>query len=91
MTLTHEAASEPYTDLRAHLFERVGTPTTPTELVDAVARQVFGTPLSPEASQPFFEYVTDGVDKLALDAHMLATKTPTLFGLMLASPLFQWR
>ena len=91
MTLTHEAASEPYTDLRAHLFERVGTPSTPTELVDAVARQVFGTPLSPEASQPFFDYLTDGLDKLALDEHMLATKTPTLFGLMLASPLFQWR
>ena len=91
MTLTHEAASEPYTALRGHLFERIGEPTTPAELVDAVARQVFGTALSEEASRPFLEYLTDGTDKLALDEHMLATKTPTLFGLMLASPLFQWR
>lgn len=91
MTLTHEAASEPYTDLRAHLFERLGDPRSPGELVDAVARQVFGDVLPDAARQTFIEYVTDGQDKLVLDARMLATKTPTLFGLMLASPLFQWR
>jgi uncharacterized protein (DUF1800 family) len=91
MTLTSEAASEPYTDLRGHLFERIGDPRTPADLVDAAARQVFGDVLPDEARRAFIEYVTEGDDKAALDTHALATKTPTLFGLMLASPLFQWR
>lgn len=91
MTLTHEASSEPSTDLRGQLFERIGTPTTPAELVDAVAIQVFGVVLPEDARAPFLEYVTNGNDEMPLDARMLATKAPTLFGLMLASPLFQWR
>ena len=91
MTLTHEAASEPYTDLRTDLFNRIGTPGSAADLVDAVARQVFGTTLPDDQRALYVDFVTDGNDKFALDDHLIATKTPTLFGLMLASPAFQWR
>ena len=91
MMLTNEAASEPYTDLRTRLFERIGTPETASDLVDAVAEQVFGMPLPDDQRQSYIEFVTDGNEQFALDDHLIATKTPTLFGLMLASPAFQWR
>jgi len=104
MALTHGAYEDFYGDsysLSANLHERIGQPTTVGDLVDAVAEQIFGAPLAGPARADFVAYVTDdaGDDGTALTdpaetavtPHTLARKLASLYGLMLASPAFQWR
>jgi hypothetical protein len=92
MTLTHTAWSEPDSGIDNHLIERIGTPQTVGALVDAVAMQVFATRLPDDSRSIFIGYVTeDGNPDRALDARIVAEKLGTLYGLMLASPLYQWR
>ncbi|MFZ1395459.1 MAG: DUF1800 domain-containing protein [Candidatus Promineifilaceae bacterium] len=96
MALTHGAYEDFYGDsysLAANLHERIGQPATVGELVDAVAEQIFGAPLVGEARADFVAYVTDdaGDDGTAVTPHTLARKLASLYGLMLASPAFQWR
>lgn len=92
MALTHIAWSEGDNGLDAHLNERIGTPQNVGQLVDAVSMQVFATRLPDDSRSTFITYVTDdGNPDRPLDAHIIASKLGTLYGLMLASPLYQWR
>lgn len=92
MDLTHRARSQQDTGMISRLHERISEPQTAGELVDQVAMQVFAARL-PEAERArFVAYVTDdaGADT-PVTSHMLGNKLGTLFGLMLASPMYQWR
>ncbi len=81
---------------RSQLHQRIpppgetGGPATAIELVDATARQVFGAPLSAEASGPFLDYLGATHPAAPLDARTFTKKMPVLMGLMLASPQYQW-
>ncbi|MCA0457281.1 MAG: DUF1800 family protein [Chloroflexi bacterium] len=91
MDLTHRAYSEDY-PVTTELYERMGNPQTVGELVDNVAAQVFGVPLVGDARSPFINYVAEDGDEAApVDEFVIANKLGTLYGLMLASPLYQWR
>lgn len=94
MRLTHSAYEDPFESGwglgTTQLLERIGEPATAVALVDTVAAQVFGAPL-PNPT-PFVDYVTDGGDKnMPVTPHLLARKLASLYGLMLASPQYQWR
>lgn len=92
MQLSHEAYSEKDSGLDTHIRERIGDPTIAGELVDAVSAQVFGVPIRSGEYGTFVNYVTDGGDEnTPVTALMLAEKLGTLYGLMLASPAYQWR
>jgi uncharacterized protein (DUF1800 family) len=97
MRLTHGAYSDPF-DLgegmvRTEIFERVGVTKTVGDFVDAVAEQVFGTALTGADRQFFVEYVLDGGDDAdtKMTTRLSSRKLGSLYGLMLASPLYQWR
>ncbi len=81
---------------RSELHRRIpppgaeGGPATAGDLVDAVARQVFGAPLSADARAPFLDYLGAAHPGAPLDARTFAKKMPVLMGLMLASPQYQW-
>jgi len=81
---------------RSQLHERIpppgapGGPATAGELVDAVARQVFGAPLDAASRQPFLDYLGAASPDAPLTAHVFTKKMPILMGLMLASPQYQW-
>ncbi len=95
MQLTHGAHEDVYDSsygLSTALHERIGNPETAVQLVDAVATQVFGVPLTGAVQAAFVAYVTDGGSgETAVTPHLLSRKLASLFGLMLASPSFQWR
>ncbi len=92
MEVTHHAYSEPDRIMTTQFYERVGDSKTVGELVDRVASQVFGAPLSAEVIAPFLKYVSeDGNPDTPLDEFIIASKLGTLYGLMLASPMYQWR
>lgn len=94
MRLTHGAQSDPEWGYGLHtdLFARIGTPATVSALVEAISEQVFGAPLLPSAAEPFIDFASDGQGgNRTVTPHLLAQKLGSLFGLMLASPLFQWR
>lgn len=85
--LTHDAYSTQDYELTTTLRDPIGTPKTAGELVDAVATQVFGAPLTGSARQHFMNYVgTQG--EIGLD--VIGRKVATLYALMLSSPYFQW-
>ncbi len=93
MQLTHGAQSDAELGygMHADLFARIGSPATVSALVDAVSEQVFGAPLLPAAAAPFIDFAGDGRGgSQRVTPHLLAQKLGSLFGLMLASPLFQW-
>jgi hypothetical protein len=98
MLLTHSAYSDSnntgyalLTDLR----QRVGNPQTVGELVDAVAAQVFGSPFTGEARAQFVRYIAEDANTVNADTPVssitFGKKLASLYGLMLASPYFQWR
>lgn len=91
MLLTGEFASrEPQVDL--DLTTGLGTPQTAGDLVQTVGQRVFGVALPAEQAAPFVDYVSDGQGAATpFTAGMQAQKLASLYGLMLASPLFQWR
>jgi uncharacterized protein (DUF1800 family) len=95
MRLTHEAYSVPDSGMMTEIRQRIGSPQTVGELVDAVAVQIFGVPLASAERAPFIQFVTDdgaaGDENAPVTALMLASKLGTLYGLMLASPIYQWR
>ena len=93
MALTHTAWSEPDTGMVTRLDQLVGTPSTAAELVGAAAGRIFGTSALPDDAQAaFVDYVSDGEGPDApVTPGRLGGKLGTLFGLMLASPLYQWR
>lgn len=92
MSLTHSAYSEQDSGMIPHLHEQIGLPSTVGELVDAVSLQVFATHLPDDSRSPFIAYVSDGAGaEIPVTPHLLSQKLGTLYGLMLASPLYQWR
>lgn len=96
MKLTHGAYSEQDdfgSGWQTEIRQRVGDPQTVGELVDAVAKQVFGVELTPEMRNFYLEYVGDGARNAdaILSLRNVGRKLGTLYGLMLASPQFQWR
>lgn len=95
MQLTHGVQEDIYSDLyhpSPILYEQIGQPETAVQLVDIVATQIFGTPLGNKAKAAFVDFVTDGgAGETAVTPHLLARKLASLYGLMLASPAFQWR
>ncbi|MCB9434748.1 MAG: DUF1800 domain-containing protein [Ardenticatenaceae bacterium] len=95
MRLTHGAYSDSQDfgyGLATPLRERIGEPQTAGELVDAVAAQVFGVPLAGSDRAAFVEYVAEGGgEETAVSPRLLGRKLGSLYGLMLASPQYQWR
>lgn len=92
MDVTHHAYSEPDRIMTTQLYERISNPKTVGQLVDNVAAQVFGVPLAEAVRAPFLSYMSeDGNADTPLDEFIIAGKLGTLYGLMLASPLYQWR
>lgn len=92
MLLTHSAYSEPDTGLDTLLHTRIGEPRTVGELVDAVSMQVFGVTLPEGERAPFIDFASEGAGAQAeVTPYLRAQKLGTLYGLMLASPLYQWR
>ena len=91
MDVTHHAYSEPDKIMTTQLYERMGKPKTVGQMVDNVAAQVFGVPLAEDVRAPFLSYAAgDGNADTPLDEFIIAAKLGTLYGLMLASPLYQW-
>jgi len=93
MALTHDAFSDTELPLRNYgLVQRMGAAQTVGEMVDAVAKQVFGVPLSPDQAAPFIAFASDEAGAATpVSAYILSDKLAMLWGLMLASPLYQWR
>jgi uncharacterized protein (DUF1800 family) len=92
MQLTYGATGDSESGVTARLIERIDHPQTVGELVDAVAMQVYAAPLAEGERATFISYTSDGAGAdAAVDTHLISRKLPTLFGLMIASPGFQWR
>ncbi|NDJ52167.1 MAG: DUF1800 domain-containing protein [Chloroflexi bacterium] len=91
-TLTHGALSEMESPFRADLFAQIGQPATVGDLVDTIATQVYAASLPETERNALVAFVSDqaGPD-LPVTRHLLARKLGSLYALMLASPLFQWR
>jgi uncharacterized protein (DUF1800 family) len=96
MRLTHSAVEDAGDSgwglVNTDLWAKIGRPQTAAQLVAAAAEQVFGAPLPPGDAAGFIHYVSDGAGgNTAVTPHLLSRKTASLFGLMLASPQYQWR
>ena len=95
MRLTHSAYSDSQETgfgMRSRLPERLATPQTVGELVDQIAVQLFGGVLAADQRQPFVSYASNEQGAATpVTAHLLSKKAASLYGLMLASPLYQWR
>ncbi|MBC7812334.1 MAG: DUF1800 family protein, partial [Burkholderiales bacterium] len=92
MELTHTAFSEQDSGMASQIYERVGQPATVGELVGVVGAQVFGIPLPADAAAPFIDYASEGAGaEMPVSGQVMANKLASLYGLMLASPLYQWR
>ena len=94
MRLSHGAYSDPDWGwgMTTKLRERISEVETVAELVSAVSEQVFGTGLPQAKLEPFIHFASDsaGPDE-PVTPHLLGRKLGSLYGLMLASPQFQWR
>jgi len=78
--------------VKSSIAKLVGKPHTVGELVDNVALQVFGTGLPADARATFVDFASDGAgENTAVTPELLEEKLSSLFGLMLSSPLNQWR
>ena len=93
MRLTNGAASEEKKswDVLSKLHERIPEVATVNELVNEVSKQVFGYVLTEEELEPFIHYASDAAGGAEPATTFLrARKLSSLYGLMLASPAFQW-
>lgn len=94
MLLTHavHTGAEEGWGMRSNLDGLIGQPRTVGELVTQVATHIFGEPLSNTQLKTFINYASDGQGAShPVDNHLFSRKYASLFGLMLASPLYQWR
>lgn len=74
------------------LYSGTENTTTAGDLVQAVAYRIFAARLAAQQAAPFIDYVADGGDAATpLTTSMRARKLGTLYSLMLAAPLYQWR
>ena len=94
MRMTH-SAHEHVDDgwgLLSGLSQRINAPQTAGELVDQIATQLWGAPIDGPARAEFVDYASDGQGGgTPLTANLLSRKMASTFGLMFASPYFQWR
>ena len=89
--LTDGAVNDPK-GVATQLLKLVGKPRTVDDLVTVVSARVFGVPLSGAARQPYVTFASDGLGgATAVTRDRLRRKAGALFGLMLASPAYQWR
>ena len=92
MTLTHDAYSVPYSNMNNRLDRFIDDPATVDTLVRQVAERVFGVVPADDSLTAFIDYASDGAGATTpVTPLLLASKLATLFGMMLASPLYQWR
>ncbi len=95
MFLTHGAFenSEDGWGIVSRLAEHIDSPQTAADLVDQIATRLWGAPLlNGPAKDQFIDYVSDGEGADApMTRHLLSRKLASTFGLMMASPYFQWR
>jgi uncharacterized protein (DUF1800 family) len=74
------------------LLRQIGKPRTVDALVTAVSSWVYGMPLSGDARTPFVTFASDGLGgATVVTRERLNRKAGALYGLMLASPAYQWR
>ncbi len=91
LALTHGAFSDFDLRLISHLPERIGHPATVGELVDTVAQQVFAAPLPPAMHEQMIAYTSDDGADAPVTPEVISQRLGMLYGLMLASPQYQWR
>ncbi len=82
----------PYNWVKVNFRERIGNPATVGALVDAVSAQVFPDERLPVGMRDrLIHFASDGDGAEApVTPLVLARKLAALFGLMLASPAYQW-
>ena len=74
------------------LLRQIGKPRTVDALVTAVSSWVYGQPLTGDARTPFVTFASDGLGgATVVTRERLNRKAGALYGLMLASPMYQWR
>jgi hypothetical protein len=92
MALTHGAFSDFDIGLKPHLLERIGQPAMVGDLVDAVGQQVFAAPLPETMRAGLIAYAAgDEGESAPVTPKLISQRLGTLYGLMLASPQYQWR
>ncbi|MEO0561958.1 MAG: DUF1800 domain-containing protein, partial [Chloroflexota bacterium] len=90
MAMTHEAYSSLESPFEADLV--IGDVATVGEMVDVISTRVYGAPLNAAQAAAFVEFASDGAGPdRAVTPDVRARKLATLYGLMIASPLYQWR
>lgn len=76
----------------SRISQHIDNPLTAGELVDQIATRLWGEPINGPARDQFIDYASDGNGAdLPLTANLLARKMTSTFGLMFASPYYQWR
>lgn len=98
-TLTDTAQNTPRSGMTTRLSTLIGTVTTVGQLVDKCALQMLGTTLDPDKRAQLIAYVntdetgqpTGGTETTRVTAALRKAKLAPLCGLLLASPMFQWR
>ncbi len=89
--LTDGAYNDPK-GMTTALATQTGRPVTVGELVKVVSNFVFGVPLPESERQPYITFASDGMGAQArVTRALLRRKLGALYGLMLASPSYQWR
>lgn len=78
--------------MKTPIISLMGRPANVGALVDRVATLVFGAPVDGELRATLVDFASDGAGaSLPVSTTLLNERGPTLFGLMLSSPAFQWR
>jgi hypothetical protein len=78
--------------MKTPIISLLGRPANAGALVDRVATLVFGAPVNGELRDSLVKFASAGAGASApVSTTMLNERGPTLFGLALASPAFQWR
>ncbi len=91
MLMTEGAHGGAYTAMRTNLHQQISPVATVGELVSQVSQRVFGYALGGDEVQTYIDYASDGQGaSTRLTPALLSRKFGTLFGLMIASPTFQW-
>ncbi|MEM8862814.1 MAG: DUF1800 domain-containing protein, partial [Chloroflexota bacterium] len=94
MTITHETHEDVYSSwgILSRLLDGLNEPQTAGELVDQIATRLWGKPISGPARTQFVNYVADGAgENVPMTPRLFSQKMASTYGLMLASPTFQWR
>ena len=94
MVMTHETHENVYDSwgFLSRLNEQLNEPKTAGELVDQISLRLWGQTIDGPARTQFINYVSDdaGAEE-PMTARLYSKKMASTFGLMMASPTFQWR